>query len=417
MYKIVSGKLCRRRFKIEKKQRRKIDHCFAFTSAFSQSIYTLLYHSVGFVISIPCIILTIDRLSKAYSFAELTDFWVYAILSVIFTLPSLRVICCIMLCSHRDKKQGEDASSVCVVKIGSPGTGKTASTVWDSVVEAKRRWKIVKFQYWLYTSMLVDFKTTNDWDGLRTYREVKQCYDYYHRHTDLIPLLWCNIPMRVGDKNCSVVTRAHAEQREKLPYMAVIVFDEIGSLFFADESKKNRPLAVSDFFRLCRHFNCFKIFCTEQDSANIYIDVRRVVSYNVFCKSQSWILKPTVLLLFIMVKQWSLSFSWDIKLTQINVARRWYKYISFCNKIGFRKIKYADERNTERTSAVKANKGTIYLPSSLNAKYDSRCFSELYEASHRELQYNPFSALYIEPDSLLATEFLRAKKCLLLLKK
>ncbi len=82
-------------------------------------------------------------------------------------------------------------------------------------------------------------------------------------------------------------------------HLDIAAYRSVGGLegFDLDAVRRVSMLAkrVSDFFRLVRHFGNWRVVGTEQDSENIYIDVRRVVSKNQYMLGQKWVLKPYLL--------------------------------------------------------------------------------------------------------------------------
>ena len=224
----------------------------------------------------------------------------------------------------------------------------------------------------------------------------------------------------VDGKYTTFVSKEHLEQRSRLPAHCVLFLDEVGAMLSVDTAKQRQDgeevaqqnaINVSDFFRLCRHFGNWRIICTEQDSENIYIDVRRVVSKNEFMLSQRWVLKPYLFLaVFLPLKAIAIRLS-HVPLASKILAPPLRFLERLCKAIGFRKYRYVVEANTERSACVESSRRrTFYLPSLLNFRYDERTFRNFYKAKDMEIAPHVFDNLVLEDTETFKRMFLRSER-------
>ena len=297
-------------------------------------------------------------------------------------------------------------NNVVIVKIGAPGCGKSSSGLYEAVVMARQMWRDLAWRYYKLKSKKVK---PQDWD------EVKFSYEYFKK-SNCVPCLLSNIPVMVDGKYTTFVSKEHCEQKSRLPAHCVLFLDEVGAMLSVDTAKQRQgndedaaqnAVNVSDFFRLCRHFGNWRIICTEQDSENIYIDVRRVVSKNEYMLWQKWVLKPYLFLwLFLPLRALAIHFQWTSRL----FARPLIFLEKLCQSIGFRKYRFLTENNTQRLSGMQKGKRTFYLPSLLNFKYDERTFRNFYKCKDQKIKPTVFENLVLEDSETFKKMFLRSER-------
>lgn len=320
--------------------------------------------------------------------------------------------------------------NVVVIKIGAPGCGKSSSGLYEAVVMARKMWRKLRWKYYCYSHEV------NKWrkdrvkyaNKLAEWEEVKFSYNFF-RSGKCVPCLLTNIPVMVDGKMTAFVGKKHLQQRIRLPGFSVLFIDEIGAIVPVDTSKqrmssnrknkndsdeqieaaiadKKNAVQISDFFRLCRHFGDFRIVCTEQDSENIYIDVRRVVSKNEYMISQKWVLKPYLFLAIFLPLQ-ALCIRWErgqcVLVPPLMFLEKLIRHI------GFRKYRYLTENNTERTAGMEKGKRTFYLPSMLNFFYDERTFRNFYKCKDEVCEPHIFENLVLEDTDMFRSKFLRSE--------
>ncbi|MFA5676626.1 MAG: zonular occludens toxin domain-containing protein [Christensenellales bacterium] len=296
--------------------------------------------------------------------------------------------------------------NVVLVKIGAPGCGKSSSGLHEAVVMARKMWNDLRWRYFKYCKKKVK---PLDWN------EVEYSYNYF-KNSDCVPCLLSNIPVMVDGKYTTFVSKDHCEQKERLPAHCVLFLDEVGAMLTVDTAKQRmgddndeaqNAVNVSDFFRLCRHFGNWRIICTEQDSENIYIDVRRVVSKNEYMLWQKWVLKPYIFLaLFLPLKALAIRLNRFQKV----LAPPLEFLEKLCKAIGFRKYRFLTENNTQRHTGMQKGKRTFYLPSLLNFKYDERTFRNFYKCKEETITPTIFESLVLEDSDTFKKMFLRSEK-------
>ena len=325
------------------------------------------------------------------------------VLLYLFVLHQLVWFCIIRYRQWKHERR-INLDNVVVVKIGAPGCGKSSSGLYEAVVMAQKMWKELQWKYYKYQSKK---DKPIDWD------EVKFSYEFF-KNNKCVPCLLSNIPVMIDGKFTTFVSKAHCEQRERLPAHCVLFLDEVGAMLTVDTAKARmgddedsaqNAVNVSDFFRLCRHFGNWRIICTEQDSENIYIDVRRVVSKNEYMLYQRWVLKPYLFLaVFLPLKTLVINAQW----TNRFFAPPLMLLEKLCKSIGFRKYGYITENNTERASGMECGKRTFYLPSLLRFKYDERTFRNFYKCKNQKIEPVVFKNLVLEDTDFYKQMFLRS---------
>lgn len=275
-------------------------------------------------------------------------------------------------------------TNIVTVRSGPPGTGKSSSAGYDVKIMADMMYSELRWKYWEMRYKIAEYIEAGNVQKILEWYEVRDSYEYYITH-DCIPCMWSNIPIRVNGQFSSIITYQHAAQIERVPYYSVIYFDESGSVFRVD-AWHDKPLTVSDFFRLARHLGEFRIVCTEQDASNVFKDVRRVTSQNWLMIEQKWVNKP--LLLLIPYKILKAYFLWSDKGNK-TLADFMLSYKKLLNHIGQRRYKYIAKQsdiNTLTHGEGKREKTKMfYLPTMLNYQYSDRTFKNLYLAKGKEI--------------------------------
>lgn len=301
-----------------------------------------------------------------------------------------------------------DSSKVVIKLIGPPGGGKTSAGIYRAVVMALRMWAELKYKYRTMAAEVADYIKAGDVQKVLEWYEVRDAYWYYMTH-DVMPCLWSNIPIKFCGQMASVLTYEHAAQLKRLPAFCVLFYDEVGSVFRVD-SWRNKPLAVSDFFRLGRHFLDLRVICTEQEPSNVFIDIRRVEAENWLMLEQKWVNKPLLLLIpFLIIKKIIIAIDKDCPKKLAIIMR---KYALLLRHIGQRKYRYVKKGSVIPDLQVKDKKRerrhTFYLPTMLNCQYSDRTFRYLYGALNKPIEDDViFNALEIENTDDTRKRYLR----------
>lgn len=297
-----------------------------------------------------------------------------------------------------------DVNNVVSVRIGQPGSGKSSSAGYDAVITARKMWAELQYKYMLMRQHISENITVGAVDKVLEWYEVRDSYDYWMT-SDCVPCLFANIPLMVKGQNVSVLTYEHAAQIKKLPYHAVLYFDEVGSVF-RTEMSTDKPLVVSDFFRLSRHFGDYRIICTEQDKLNIFIDVRRVVAENRYMLRQRWVNRPWLFILPYKLIRLLVRYTKGSRaLSRVAMTAN-----TIVKHIGQREYKYINQQNTELSYKKKERIKTIYLPTMLNYQYDDRTFRNLYLAKHKDINTEIFDSLLLQGNAKNKQRYLKTSK-------
>ncbi len=287
-----------------------------------------------------------------------------------------------------------DFGNTVQIKAGKPRSGKTSSAVQDAIILAKMKWQELQYDYWLVTSTEAKTLAAKEPEKLLNREEIILSYNFYIMRP-CIPCLWSNIG--VFDKKgraCHKVTLEHVKGLSRLPVYSVVLLDEIGAMLKADDglnkSGVEKPLDISDMFRLGGHFLRWVVIGCEQDFNHIYIDCRRVVGFNQVIQGQEWICRPQLIYGIFKTLKFFISDGLDKTCKKSpKIATFMMKFEKFVKSIGFRKIKYGFATNTETnaglaavdadTQLVKIGKDkTRICPSNLAANYDDRAYKQKY---------------------------------------
>lgn len=305
--------------------------------------------------------------------------------------------------------------NVVVVKIGAPGCGKSSSGLYEAVVMARKMWHKLIEKHYIMRDKVHEWRKDKIKNAVKLaeWEEVVFSYNWYKKH-DCVPCLMSNIPVRVKGMMTCRIKKKHVEQRARLPAYSVLFLDEVGAMMSVDTAKQRMSeteearlaLAVSDFFRLIRHFINGRCICTEQDSENIYIDVRRVVSFNEYMLSQKWVLKPYLFMLLAWPLKWFIIRTERFSRILAPPHKFLQKLISY---IGFRKYQYLRENNTERVTGQQTGKRTFYLNSKLPFDYDDRTFRNLYNCKDEDCIPEIWDKMQVDNDPETVETFKRQR--------
>ena len=290
---------------------------------------------------------------------------------------------------------------------GMPGCGKTSAMNYDAVVLALKLFDKLKYEYFIGLRHKDQILISGTQQEREDWKEIEDAYHFYNQ-PGTFPCLASNTPLMVNGQKVLVLTKNHALQKEKLPKWTVLIFDEIGVEFKASKKEQNDFLSFSDFCRLCRQFNEFRIFATEQDGENIYKDFRRVVSENKFMVEQKPVLKP----LFAKWLQKKLINIFTRKVSQKrSEAYSWLLVLldRYIKHSGYRKYTYIDYGNYVKNVKTDNEQGrikTFILPSMLNCQYDDRCFRSGYLAKDKPFKPRLWDSLVLPADEV-KNRFLR----------
>ena len=289
-----------------------------------------------------------------------------------------------------------DFGNTVQIKAGKPRCGKTSSAVHESIILAKMKWTELVFDYWEKTSNEDEiFKNGSMLDKLEL-AEIKLSYEFYIKQP-CSPCLWSNIG--IFDKKGRAshkITLNHIKGIDRLPLYSVVVLDEIGAMLKADDglnrSGIEKPLDISDMFRLGGHFLKWVVIGCEQDFNHIFIDCRRVVGFNQVIQGQEWVCQPRLILAIYKFLKFLKSDGLDKTMTK---NPKWATFMKRFKKlvysIGFRRVKFGYATNTQTDAGMTAanadtelvtisgNK-TRYYPSNLAGDYDDRAYKQKYPA-------------------------------------
>lgn len=313
---------------------------------------------------------------------------------------------------------------------GTPGSGKTSSMMSEKYLQAKESSRRLTYEYWLY-KFTPDKKLSLS--ELAHKKEVVEAYEYYEKQ-NTISCLWSNVGCQDDSgRLANKLTVDHLLQKEKLPYLAVEFWDEIGNDFPAQTTTPLMLQPLSDQCRFIRHYFDGYLGFTEQDFSKTFIDVRRNTAEIKYFTKQEWALKPKLLITIYnklkdkcvkdLVKSQKYKIDSVKYLKLQNKIKRRNKLLrkimkplkALINSIGFRKysVQYL-EKSVSNDPKLK-DKTTFYLPSTLYLKYDERFYRNKYKAKDKELKADKFESLtyletdLLERDNILKNENINAK--------
>ncbi len=287
-----------------------------------------------------------------------------------------------------------DFGSTVQVNAGKPRSGKTSSGVHDVFVLAKLKWAQLQYDYKIWLGRSDAIKKRGNPSELLELEEIKLAYTFYIMRR-CIPCLWAVIGIedRWG-RTSHKITIEHIKGVERLPIYSVVLIDEIGALLKPEDGLNRtgieKPLDISDMFRLGGHYVKWVVIGCEQDFNHIYIDCRRVVGFNKVIYGQEWVCRPGLLYGIFKFFKLCISEFLDKGMKKSpRLSKLMNGFEKFVRSIGFRRITYQYVGNTETGAKVQGlsdeNKFEImgrkkarYVPSILIAKYDDRAYKQKY---------------------------------------
>ena len=330
-----------------------------------------------------------------------------AVMTVVLVWSLSRVITFfVMMRRSRAFREGSDAHVL--VHVGAPGTGKTVTAKELAYWTARDHWRRLQFDYIAeranYDRYKADLSSADPRivqiarDKLAHYEYLRKSYlTMRQREKDCIPLLYSTIPICVNGRYSYELTADMISQKELLPAYAVCFNDEVGVDLGSDVSR-TLPAEVAQFFRFPRHFGDYTYIATEQDSAGANIYLRRCADNNRYCIDQKWIMRPTILIWivdFLRRRILRVNDSLNPEFAPGSKAETDYfcgkakvekdmKLVLFLDRlahtIGFRRIRYYDEGNIQRTINPFKGRGVMVVPSYSAVKYDDHAFEFLNHA-------------------------------------
>lgn len=299
--------------------------------------------------------------------------------------------------------------------FGVPGCGKTSSMYYTAVRLARHLWRELKREYWQIMCKL-NLETRTSFTVHE--KEVINAYEFY-KQSPYIPCLWSKDPIKVGKRYAHAISKDQLMLKENIPYASVLMIDELGDIFPAgkgpSQAEEKPMLKLGRFVR--HYFNGYFLF-TEQSTSGFLKRLRVLTGTNrQLNKKQVWVGKPLLLIAI-----YNLLFSlidWDM--FKLHLFKRGtkaynniYKQLKFSSKlfsrfmksfwrliknIGFRKYSYVMKLNEELSSKVD-EKGTFYLPSSLNCTYNERSHQGEYACKDMKPVLRGFESLVLSSDKL-----------------
>ena len=277
---------------------------------------------------------------------------------------------------------------------GGPGCGKSSSMYNDGIILAEMSWRMICYEHFLLKYHIWKPKEgrSEEWDR----RAIEECFNFFKKHKEFIPCLWSKdtIVDKYGRKS-QKLTLDHLQQKKKLLYRAILLYDEIGKdlpalLKLMDDQNKDVDLReVSGFMRYLRHYGEFKIIFTEQDVKNMFKDNRRVTDENILFSNQVTVMRPIIFKLIQYFHRWYIAKieektpRWMSKSLSVLIGRYFKAYDNWLSYIGFRKYNFHFIGNVDK-SLVKEKKGSFILMPHLNCHYDSRANRYKYKCAKND---------------------------------
>lgn len=268
---------------------------------------------------------------------------VFLIIFVVFVVGAISVT----LNFLRSKKFPSD-TVICLT--GGLGTGKTLIAVDRAIREYRK--SLLMWRLGLY----------NKRKGLKLTKKAD------------MPKLYSNIPLLLRrpiyisnrliphkEYFSEVLTYEHILLLNRIPEYSVVMIDEVGQV--ADQYQYDNPFVMQDlqkFIRYFRHFVDGKLILTDQSSSNIVVAIRRRINkiYNLHDFRRNWFF-------FFKVKVQELFISEDIMTTSEQDIHKDYEF--FYGLLPLKWLKFLD---ITRLWTYK--------------KYDSRCYSVMYDGVVRK---------------------------------
>ena len=241
------------------------------------------------------IIPTILLIRLIIDFSNTWKWWIALVICSPIIVVSILNFIKDIVCKLRIKAHNAEIKTdrYVMTRYGSPGGGKTSSLLYDMKILSDLMWAKIFREYKLlepYLNEIPFWPQKLKEDAL----EIIEAYNYY-KNSGTYPCLWTSVPAFVDGVPANRVTADHLLQREKLPYGAVVVLDEV-SLILPQELFRNRLVELKEMAKFPRHFGDLHFSTTEQGKTNMLKDFRDSAAENKCMVEQKWILKPNILI-------------------------------------------------------------------------------------------------------------------------
>lgn len=375
-------------------------------------LYGRAYNYINFTV---IVLVDIYYLTKvAFTFEFCIELVILTILTVFATTRLIQNI------YYSSRKKSYDLSCLYNLErlacaFGVPGCGKTSSMYYTAVRLARYMWKELKRKYW---EIMKNIKLEQRTSYSAKEQEIINAYEFYSK-SPYIPCLWSKDPIKVGKRYAHAISKAQLMLEENIPYGSVLMIDELGDIFPAgkgpSQAEEKPMLKLGRFVR--HYFNGYFLF-TEQSTSGFLKRLRVLTGTNrQLNKKQVWVCKPHLLIalynaIFTLV---------DFDFFQLSIFKKGsksynniYRHLKFTSKlyagllsslwrliknIGFRKYSYVMKLNEELSNSVD-EKGTFYLPSSLNCEYNERSHQGEYACKDMKPVVRGFNSLVISSQKL-----------------
>lgn len=334
-------------------------------------------------------VLLLIRLILDYSSTWKWWFWTIACspIIVLATINFIRDIICKLRIKAHNASIRTDLHVIS--RYGRPGGGKTSSLFYDMKILADLMWAKICREYKLlepYLNEIQFWPQKIKEDAL----EIIEAFNFY-TNSGTYPCLWTSAPAFVDGVPANRITANHLLQREKLPYGAVVVLDEV-SLILPQDLFRNRLIELKEMAKFPRHLGDFHFATTEQGKTNMLKDFRDSAAENKCMVEQRWILKPNILI-------WIYNFLLDhiTKLTKYSTVF-FRVFNSINNSIGYRKYIYYDAGTEDRE--IQGKLKSFILPPYLNITYDSRAFKNAYRCKDQKLKVSSWNNLRLSKQEI-----------------
>lgn len=293
------------------------------------------------------------------------------------------------------------------LRDGNPGAGKSSGGGFDAHEVSKFLWEELKFKVLLLKINYKKILNSNNQAKINDMSYIFESYSFWASHPEAIPCLLSNIPFKVGNRFCGVVSFDFIAQLKKLPYNCVVFYDELAVDCEAVLKKEQKKYdGSSELFKFDRHFTEDRIIATEQDRNSPNINFRRCCGLNRRMQSQEWVgyskflnnlyekLKSNIIKKYIE-NQKPIKHTFKIKFA-IFLAE-------VLKHNGFRKYNYVDSTTIGygNEKVVKEKTFSYIIPTDLNGlEYDDRTFKEAYRAKDLKLDIEIYNDLILSKDEI-----------------
>lgn len=293
------------------------------------------------------------------------------------------------------------------LRDGNPGAGKSSGGGFDSFELAKILWEELKFKVFLLKVNYKKILKSGSQAQIADMAYVFESYNFWAKHPEAIPCLLSNIPFKVGNRYCAIVSFDYISQLKKLPYNSVVFYDELAADCEAVLKKEQKKYdGSSQLFKFDRHFTEDRIIATEQDRNSPNINFRRCCGLNRRMQSQEWVgysklvnsyyekLKSKIIKKYIE-NQKPIRSIFKIKFALF--------LAEFLKHNGFRKYNYVDSKTIgyDNEKIVKEKTFSYIVPTDLNGlEYDDRTFKEAYRAKDLKLDIEIYNDLILSKNEI-----------------